>query len=190
VTSQRPLPPPLVPRAPDCSICGQETEFQDGWECPHCGAYWSDDNRAYEEPGEWYDESLPRCESIHRPYEKYANSELDNLRELRWVQYRCILELGHKDGSKHIHPECVLGWTSKQEAEPDERAIPDPHGKEYFPIVKERRRGFETKPISLAWPFDDEEAPYKGTPASEVDVVYRSRVALETTSVTDVHLPD
>lgn len=127
----------LEPRAPDCSICSQETNWEDNrWECEHCRASWPDDSSAYEDPGDWMstlyeDERVPRCPAIIRPYADYPNFHEPS----RFTEYRCYLDAGHDEDdapTEHRHPDYIGSW--KGTMEPDERGHPAPHFTEEFPL--------------------------------------------------------
>lgn len=63
-TESRPLPPPLVPVLPDCSICEREVSTdEDMFHCEHCDAWWPMRD-AFDSKGQW-DDYLDRgqCES-------------------------------------------------------------------------------------------------------------------------------
>lgn len=113
-TLRRPLPPPLDFPYPPCSVCGEDTTFEEVFYCAPCGASW-DEHGAPE--GEWEDPAAEQCPSTHRPWagEKYANIPI-----LREKVYRCALELGHAEAERgakrHIHPEWQDGWTDAEAA--------------------------------------------------------------------------
>ena len=108
--TKRPLPPPLEFRTPDCSICGEETVFEEGFYCENCQAAW-DEHGAPE--GEWYEDpkrEAEQCPSIHRPYPDNANERLAA------IEYHCVLELGHADRDVPLHqaPDSWGGWKDSE----------------------------------------------------------------------------
>ena len=58
---ERPAPPPLVIRAPDCPFCGNEVSSDgDGYTCESCECSWSFDG----DGGAWIDEAAPQCGAV------------------------------------------------------------------------------------------------------------------------------
>lgn len=105
-TITRPAPPPLVPRCPDCSICGAETYFEDGgFRCDDCCAWW-DETGLDQEPGEWDEPERPQCPVTVQPY-RYNDYITDPA--IRSRVYRCVLSEGHAD--EHAHPD-VYGYVN------------------------------------------------------------------------------
>jgi hypothetical protein len=107
----RPAPPPLEYRAPDCSICGVEVDHDgDGWRCYSCDASWGNDFDG--EDGEWDEEFYPelaeaRCAAS---IEQYGEA------------LQCVLLEDHVDAPeptgryprhnprRHRHPDSLGGW--------------------------------------------------------------------------------
>ncbi|WP_018682212.1 hypothetical protein [Actinokineospora enzanensis] len=88
-------PPPLEPRAPECSICGKEVELiDDDWQCSPCDAYWplSDWNAT----GQWMSDD-EQCAATVRPYE----DEIGEYAVLRDYEYRCLLVADHSRDEHH-----------------------------------------------------------------------------------------
>lgn len=104
-TSQRPKPPPLEPRCPPCSICGEDTTYEDGsFVCEPCGAAWGSEDYHYE-PGEWTDggRQCPWALAYWRDNTTYPH--------MRDIVYRCLLSEGHV--GKHQSPDFIGGWDDK-----------------------------------------------------------------------------
>ena len=102
--TKRPMPPPLEPRCPPCSICGEDTHYEDGFICEPCGAAWDSENYNHD-AGEWIDgeTQCPWALAYWRDSAEYPH--------LRDIVYRCLLTDGHE--GKHQHPDFIGGWTSK-----------------------------------------------------------------------------
>ena len=102
----RPVPPSLEFPTPPCSICGEDTEYDDGFHCPYCEAYWSKDGAP---EGEWYAPKAEQCRSVLRPWED--RPEYPTIQD---TEYRCFLEEGHRELDRgavlHRHPEEYGGW--------------------------------------------------------------------------------
>lgn len=105
-TIKRTPPPPLEFRTPPCSICGEDTDYEDGFVCNECGAYWDADN-AHLNKGEWHDPDATQCTSVLTPWPNDTNPAL------REVRYRCILADDHEP-DKHRHPEWYDTWADKK----------------------------------------------------------------------------
>lgn len=110
---RRPLPPPLDFPYPPCSICGNDTSYEEGFYCAPCGASWPSEGAP---EGEWDEEpNAEQCPSEHRPWaaEKYAG-----MPALHQMVYRCSLDAGHADAGRgadrHVHPDWQDGWTDTE----------------------------------------------------------------------------
>ncbi|QYN17496.1 hypothetical protein [Amycolatopsis sp. DSM 110486] len=88
-TASRPAPPPLEPLAPDCSLCGETTVWEDGWHCEQCEAFWPADFQ--DEPGEWVEPAASRCRWAVRPNPRTKRPEVAA------ATYRCLLAEGHEE---------------------------------------------------------------------------------------------
>lgn len=95
----RVLPPPLEHHAPDCSICGKETSWEDGQlGCYDCGAWWDEKSVGQDTPGEWGDDEDEQCRWVIQPYahaEKYP--------DLQPMTFRCVKGEGHNEGDDDRH---------------------------------------------------------------------------------------
>ncbi|HEV2779101.1 MAG TPA: hypothetical protein VGX25_06820 [Actinophytocola sp.] len=107
--------PPLEPRLPLCSVCGEETSGGDDGavECRGCGITWPE--HYWLENGQWDDPDADRCSATVQPW-------ADN----RWVTdamralvFQCVLAASHANARDelrwHAHPEvtgkvAVRGW--------------------------------------------------------------------------------
>lgn len=90
LTYERPAPGPLLYRAPECPLCGNECYHNgDGWSCETCEAYWPYDDGG--SCGDW-EEPERRCLSTHQPWldNPYVT---DQAKHLEWV--RCYLSQDH-----------------------------------------------------------------------------------------------
>jgi hypothetical protein len=112
LANERPAPPPLEARCPDCSICGNETHYSDEqFVCEHCECGWPADNRAYSDEGEWNDPDAEQCTERVQPW-------LDNNwvtdPELKRQVVRCLLNADHTEHEvAHRNPEMTAlmkGW--------------------------------------------------------------------------------
>lgn len=104
-TNQRPAPPPLEPRCPPCSICGEDTTYEDGFVCEPCGASWDSENY-HHEPGQWLNGEEPQC-----PWALAYWRDNTTYPHLRDIVYRCLLTEAHE--GKHQHPDFIGGWDDK-----------------------------------------------------------------------------
>ena len=108
-SSDRPKPPPLEARAPDCSLCGVETSYDDGFVCESCEAYWPVDFHLHDH-GEWHDPGEEQCGATTRPW---ADSVHDILRD---KAYRCWLAVGHAGEHAGVDQTGdVIQWKPKRE---------------------------------------------------------------------------
>lgn len=98
----RPAPPELEFQTPLCSICLEATEFNEGFDCPNCGAHWAEQGN---EPGEWDDPEAVQCTSVIAPWR--GSKEYARLAD---YEYRCFLAEDHDPKRKHLHPEWSSGW--------------------------------------------------------------------------------
>lgn len=86
--ADRPTPPPLEPRAPDCPLCHTEVSLEDShWYCDTCGCEWPYDD--WDACGEWRDPDAQQCTEERQPFTLPEHAEFHSHR------YRCILDLGH-----------------------------------------------------------------------------------------------
>jgi hypothetical protein len=95
----RPTPPPLVAVLPDCSLCGQQVQYDEGLFCTTCGASWSSKLFHLDGFSQWDDPSAPQCPAEVRPW----------LGSTRWPLIagrveRCLLTAGH-DPKRHRSSE-------------------------------------------------------------------------------------
>ena len=92
-TGTRAAPPELEFPYPPCSLCGEDTDYDDGFYCSPCGASWSTEGR----DGDLVDPDLKVCPSTHKPFDRPdLGAEYESIRH--HVNH-CIREDGH-DG-KH-----------------------------------------------------------------------------------------
>lgn len=135
---RRVLPPPLEHHAPDCSICGKETSWEDGqFGCYDCGAWWDEKSVGQDEQGSWGDEDEDQCRWVIQPY---ANNEKHP--EIQSMTFRCVKADGHDSGEDDEH----IGLRVDQ---PDSRYV-DTHTWQNH-LLKYR-------PDAKTWQTDDEEA--------------------------------
>jgi hypothetical protein len=101
----RPLPPPLDPRCPDCSLCGRETDAFDGeWRCDRCAASWPIHIDSF---GEWTEPEADQCDATCQPL---ANNALCSDEARAWI-CRCALTADH--AGEHASTEYTYstrGW--------------------------------------------------------------------------------
>ncbi|AUI56809.1 hypothetical protein [Amycolatopsis sp. BJA-103] len=111
--AERPVPPPLTPTMPPCSVCGEETECDaDGFRCTACRCTW---HVVGDEPGGWDDFQATQCTSVIRPFADFTG---DRYRAIRGTTYRCVLDADH-EGDLHQGLDYHWSWRDN-----DERAIP------------------------------------------------------------------
>lgn len=90
-----PAIPDLEFRAPDCPMCGAETDAVDhAFDCEGCNLTWGSDGRH----GERMDPCLPKCEAQIMPHEEKTPTG-----SLRWPTlagrtYECVLDATHVEG--------------------------------------------------------------------------------------------
>jgi hypothetical protein len=110
LANERPAPPPLEARCPDCSICGKETDYYDeSFRCESCGACWPADNSAYTDEGDWEDPDAEQCDERVQPW---LNKEWVTDPEQKRRVVRCLLDEGHvAHGEKHRNPDMTAMWT-------------------------------------------------------------------------------
>lgn len=105
-TETRPAPPPLEYEPPMCSICGEQTEVEDGvLHCKSCAATWDIDAYHLDGYSSWDDSAGRQCTAAIAPWAH----QRDAYPHIADARYRCLLAVGH-DG-KHRHPEYYDGWT-------------------------------------------------------------------------------
>lgn len=112
LANERPAPPPLEARAPDCSICGKETSYCDeSWLCESCDASWQADGSAYTDDGEWTDPDAEQCEVRVQPW--LDKSYVTDPEQKRQV-VRCLLDADHVlHDVPHRNPDMTTmlnGW--------------------------------------------------------------------------------
>jgi hypothetical protein len=109
LANERPTPPPLEARCPDCSICGKETSYYDeSFRCEGCEASWPADDRAYTDEGEWEDPEAEQCDERVQPW---LNNPYVTDPEHRRQVVRCLLNDGHS--GNHANPDMtsvLQGW--------------------------------------------------------------------------------
>lgn len=114
--ADRPLPPPLEARCPDCSVCGEETNYVDAsFDCENCNCSWSESGVSYDS-GEWLDPEVDQCAETVQPY--LDNTWIKDDDERKQKSYRCVRDADHVDSTRpkvreHAHPEmsvCVRRW--------------------------------------------------------------------------------
>ncbi|GGM85160.1 hypothetical protein GCM10012275_64880 [Longimycelium tulufanense] len=110
--ARRTPPPPLEPAMPDCSVCGEITDFYDeAYRCDSCGAAWRPED-AYRDQGRWCDPDTTQCPSEIRPWPN------DSRPAVRDAAFRCLHTEGHK--GMHIDPYGVAyEWTDDDIARKD-----------------------------------------------------------------------
>ena len=87
-----PMLPDLVFRAPDCPLCGMETNPVDGaFDCESCNLTWSSDDRT----GQRQDPQLPQCLAQCRPHDELASDGTPRWASLHGRAYTCVLDAGH-----------------------------------------------------------------------------------------------
>jgi hypothetical protein len=116
--NERPAPPPLQPRSPDCPLCTRETNWQDdGYACEDCSAWWPE-RVTGEEPGEWLEADEAQCEETVAPYVHNLWIPANDPR--KHLVFRCLLTENHgRFQDQYGHPlkhanhemtSCVRGW--------------------------------------------------------------------------------
>lgn len=100
----RPAPPPLEHPLPPCPLCGEDTDYDDGFYCAPCGASWDSDRSHLDGYSSWDDPDAEQCPATVRPW-------ADSIRypTLAGVVWRCLLTVGH-DGGRHASGEGDI-WT-------------------------------------------------------------------------------
>lgn len=93
----RQAPPPVEHRAPVCSMCLEETHYDDGWVCEHCSAYWSSDG----DTGSWMNDDVEQCGGVLQPFLKSVHENI------RTHEYRCLLDVDHKGDH---HADNFIDW--------------------------------------------------------------------------------
>ena len=97
----RPPPPELEFETPPCPICQKPTEYNDGFDCVHCGASWTKDGTR----GEWDNPEDAQCTAAIAPWRD--NTDYPRLAN---EVFRCFLADGH-EAKKHTNPECIGDWS-------------------------------------------------------------------------------
>lgn len=104
----REVPPSLEFHAPDCPICGQETNpVDDFFDCESCECSW--DRRG--DFHEWDDPMASQCEATIQPY---VDNEYVVDTPSKYKVFRCVLNGGHYEEGveypiKHAHPDYFTG---------------------------------------------------------------------------------
>lgn len=89
-----PTLPDLEFRAPDCPLCGLETNPVDGsYDCESCNLTWSSDGRH----GERMDLSVPRCTATCMPHEEKLPDGSPRWKTLAGRVYACVLDADHSE---------------------------------------------------------------------------------------------
>ena len=89
-------------------MCGTDTEWEDGFVCRACDAWWPE-RSCYDEPGQWSDPVAEQCPYVVKPFEH--NEFVADDKPFKHEEFRCWRDSGH--GADHIHPELVAyrdGW--------------------------------------------------------------------------------
>lgn len=95
----RPAPPPLEHPLPPCPLCGEDTDYDDGFYCVDCGASWDSDLSHLEGYSYWDEPSAGQCPATVRPYAGSINyPDLDGL------VWRCLLTICH-ESDRHRNGE-------------------------------------------------------------------------------------
>ncbi|MFJ5984253.1 hypothetical protein [Lentzea sp. NPDC092896] len=107
----QPTPPPLIPRNPECSLCGDEVNLEDDYFlCENCDISWPMYDQGYA-PGEWTQFGNVRCQEVVQP--RLDNTWIRNLAE-RAERFQCVLDADHvKHKLPHANPDMshiAKGW--------------------------------------------------------------------------------
>jgi hypothetical protein len=90
--------PELEFRAPDCPLCGTETNPNDGaFDCESCNLTWESDGRN----GRREDPSRPRCAATCMPHEEKLPDGTPRWKSLAGRRYECALDADHGDHIDH-----------------------------------------------------------------------------------------
>lgn len=94
-----PMLPELEFRAPDCPLCGMETNPDDGaFDCESCNLTWESDGRH----GQRLDPQSPQCLGQCRPHDEMIGDETPRWPTLYGRVYTCVLDADHPD---HTDPK-------------------------------------------------------------------------------------
>ena len=93
--SRMPIPP-LIVRYPECPLCGEEVDWDEGFVCVSCEVSWPERHGEYGSTEDFEDPDDPseQCPEERLPW---ADSAHDRLRGYR---YRCVKRDGHDVGAK------------------------------------------------------------------------------------------
>lgn len=89
MTVTRMAPPPIEPRCPDCSVCGKETYYEEGFVCEHCGIWWPEPDGIT--AGEWDEDDEAQCRWEVQPWK-----DDDKYPGIQGHTYRCLFVEGHE----------------------------------------------------------------------------------------------
>lgn len=103
----RPAPPPLEHPVPPCSLCGEETVYDDGFYCLDCEASWDSDLSHLDGYSSWDDPAAEQCPATVRPWA--GSTRYPALADTVW---RCLLSTGHA-GDRHCNGE-GNSWTDTE----------------------------------------------------------------------------
>lgn len=94
-----PILPDLEFRAPDCPLCGMETNPVDGaFDCESCNLTWSSDGQSGQRQLPELPQRLAQC----RPHDELLHAETPRWPTLYGRVHTCVLEAGH---GAHIDPQ-------------------------------------------------------------------------------------
>lgn len=107
----QPTPPPLIPRCPECPLCGDEVNpVDDYFLCENCDVSWPMYDQGYA-TGEWTQFPDVRCKEVVQP--RVDNGWIRNL-ALRAERFQCVLGGDHvKHELPHANPDMdhfAKGW--------------------------------------------------------------------------------
>jgi len=101
----RPAAPPLEPRTPLCSICGDETDYMDeDFVCLDCEVRWPSETFHLDD-GTWDEPDAEQCPSELIPWPGHAEMVL------REARFRCERTADH--ARSHVNHEWIGEWDDK-----------------------------------------------------------------------------
>lgn len=83
--------PPAIYRNPECPLCEQGLDFEEGWVCTACRVFWPEhglDSVPGEVDGDW--EPRPQCPAEIEPYK-----DSSKFPHIAGYRFRCVREEGH-----------------------------------------------------------------------------------------------